>query len=115
MSASRFVLAFAFVLSLGACHRDRCLSMCQQHERELGCKPDSPLRSCKVTCDDLHQETPCSAETKEWEACLMELPANQWECNPAGQPVPKEAGCQGVRDKVVRCISKFPEWPPPKK
>jgi hypothetical protein len=115
MSASRIVLAFAFVLSLGACHRDRCLSICQQREKELGCVPDSPRRTCKVTCEDLHKETPCSAAMRVWEACLLPLPANQWECNPAGQAVPKETACTDARAGVIGCITQYPSWPLPNK
>jgi hypothetical protein len=50
-----------------------------------------------------------------WEDCLMTLPADQWECNMEGNPVPKDAACTKARADVVNCISKFPEWPPPKK
>jgi len=108
MSASRIVLAVTFALSLGACHRDRCLSLCEQRQKELGCNPEVPQRGCKATCDELHKETPCSAVMRGWEACLMSLPADQWECNPAGTPVPKETVCQDARAKVINCITKFP-------
>jgi hypothetical protein len=115
MSASRFVLAFTFLISLGACHRDRCLSVCQQREKDLGCRPETVERGCKATCDQLHEESPCSPAMKGWEACIVSLPAGDWECNPAGQPVPKDTACQDARSKVVACISKFPQWPLPKK
>jgi hypothetical protein len=115
MFASRIVLAVTLALSLAACHHDRCLSVCQQREKELDCKPETPERSCKATCDDLHKETPCSAAMRGWEACLVSLPANQWECNPAGQPVPKERACTDARAKVIDCITKFPQWPLPTK
>jgi hypothetical protein len=108
MLAARIVLAFAFVLSLGACHRDRCLSICQRREKELGCKPETVNRSCKATCDELHKESPCSAAMRGWETCVVSLPIDQWECNNAGQPVPKETACQAARAEVISCISKFP-------
>jgi hypothetical protein len=112
MSLSRIVLAFVFVLSLGACHRNRCQSVCEQRQKELKC---NPRKTCKATCDELHEASPCSAAMRGWEECLISLPANQWECNMEGQPVPKEGACNEARGQVVGCISKFPEWPPPKK
>jgi hypothetical protein len=110
MSPSRIVVAFTLALSLGACHR--CQSVCEQRQKELGC---TPRITCKATCDELHEATPCSAAMRGWEDCLVSLPANQWECNMEGQAVPKETACTGARANVVTCISKFPSWPPPKK
>jgi hypothetical protein len=116
MSASRIVVAFFFLVpALGACHRDRCLSVCEQRQKELGCKPERPAESCKATCDQLHEASPCSAAMRGWEACIVSLPPNQWECSNRGQPVPRETACLDARAGVVSCISKFPEWPPPKK
>jgi hypothetical protein len=118
MSASRIVLVLAFVFSAGACHRDRCLAVCQQREKELGCKVEKSEkgeRSCKTTCDELHEESPCSAQMRGWEACIVSLSASEWECSGVGQPVPKDTACQDTRAKVVDCISKFPQWPLPKK
>jgi hypothetical protein len=112
MLTSRIVLACAFVLSLGACHRDRCLAVCEQRQKELKCNPKD---SCKATCDQLHEESPCSAAMRGWEECIVSLPVDQWECNVAGQPVPKDAACTEARGKVVTCISKYPQWPLPKK
>lgn len=112
MSPPRVVLAFFFLVSaLGACHRDRCLSVCQQRQKELRCQPSE---SCKTTCDQLHEATPCSAVMHAWEACIVSLPTPQWECNVRGQPVPKETACTDARAQVVACISKFPQWPLPK-
>jgi hypothetical protein len=112
MSASRIVLAFACALSLAACHRDRCLSVCQQRQKELRCQP---RETCKATCDQLHEASPCAAEMRGWEDCIVSLPTHQWECNAVGQPVPQETACTEARGKVVTCISKFPQWPLPKK
>lgn len=113
MFASRIVLALFFLApALGACHRNRCQSVCEQRQKELGC---TPPKTCKALCDELHEASPCSAPLRGWEDCLVSLPANQWECNPAGQAVPRETACTDARAKVVNCISKFPEWPPPKK
>jgi hypothetical protein len=112
MRTPRMVLALAMVLSLGACHRNRCLSVCEQRQKELKC---SPSESCKATCDQLHEESPCSAAMRGWEDCIVALPTNQWECNLKGQPVPKDSACTDARSKVFTCITKFPEWPPPKK
>lgn len=113
---SRIVLALFFLLpALGACHRDRCLSVCEQRQKELGCKAERPAESCKTTCDQLHEASPCSAAMLGWEACIVSLAPSQWECGNTGQPVPRETACQDARAGVVKCISKFPEWPPPKK
>jgi hypothetical protein len=110
---SRIVLAFVLLLSaLGACHRDRCMSVCEQRQKDLKCEP---RHGCKATCDEIRQETPCSTEMRGWGDCIIALPADGWECNQASQLVPKEASCTKVRDKLVSCISKFPEWPPPNK
>jgi hypothetical protein len=112
MFAPRIVLAFSFVLSLGACHRDRCLSVCEQREKELRCVPSE---SCKTTCSQLHEESPCSPAMRDWEACIVSLPTSQWECNGRGQPVPRDTACPDARTKVFTCISKYPQWPLPKK
>jgi hypothetical protein len=112
MFASRIVLAFFILVpALGACHRDRCLSVCQQREKELGCKPSE---SCKATCAQLHEASACAAEFRGWEDCIVELPTHQWECGIRGQPVPRETTCTDARAKVMACISKFPQGPPPK-
>jgi hypothetical protein len=116
MSASRILLACAFLLSLGACHRDRCLSVCQQREKELGCKPTPHTRrTCKDTCDELHEASPCSEPMRAWEACLVTVPASAWECTEVGPPAPKDGECTKAKVGVIECIQKFPEWPPPKK
>src|SRR5579863_10679359 len=110
MSASRIVFAFLFLLpALGACHRDRCRLVCERRQKELGCKPS---QSCKTTCDQLHEASPCSAAMRGWEDCLVSLPTNQWECNEVGQAVPRDTACTGARASVVACISKFPQCPP---
>ena len=101
-----FVLAFAFVFSLGACHRDRCLSVCQQREKELGCVPSE---SCKATCTQLHQASPCAAEFRGWEDCIVRLPTDQWECGIRGQPVPRDKTCPDARAKVMACITQHPQ------
>ena len=114
MSPSRIVLAFFLLVpALGACHRDRCLSVCQQREKELGC---TPSESCKETCGQLHEASgsPCDAEFRGWEGCIVNLPKDQWECGIRGQPVPRETACHDARVKVMACITKFPQWPPAK-
>src|SRR5258708_34770145 len=98
MSASRVALAFVFVLSLGACHRDRCLSACERQQKELRCKP---RQSCKATCDELREPSPCLAAMRGWENCIVSLPTDGWECNQASQLVPKETACQEARGQVV--------------
>src|SRR5579872_3317120 len=111
MPGSRVVVTLLLlVLTLGACHRDRCLSTCQQRQKELRCMPS---KSCKTTCDQLHEASPCSAEMHGWEACIVSLPTDHWECNVAGEPVPQETACTDARAKVIACISKFPQWPLP--
>jgi hypothetical protein len=112
MPASKVVLAlFLLAPALGACHRDRCLSECAQRQKELRCEP---RHGCKETCDELRESTPCSAAMRGWGDCIMALPTSGWECNQASQLVPKETSCTDARAKVVACISKFPQWPPPK-
>jgi hypothetical protein len=112
MFAPRIVLAFFFLVpALGACHRDRCQSVCEQREKELRC---NPTKSCKETCDQLHESSACDAAFRAWEDCIVQLPTNQWECGIRGQPVPRETACTDARAKVGACISKFPQWPPPK-
>jgi hypothetical protein len=110
---SRIALAFVFALSLSACHRNnRCQSVCEQRQKELRCNPSE---SCKATCDELHEESPCSAAMRGWEACLVSLPVEQWECDVKGQPAPKNTACTDARANVIACISKYPQWPLPKK
>ena len=105
-------LALGLALSFGACHRDRCVPICEQRQKELGCQP---RKSCKVTCDELHDPaSPCAAEFKGWEACIMKLPADQWECDHGGQPAPKENTCPAERAKVELCRARTPGTPPPK-
>jgi len=114
MSSSKLVLAIvtlASALALGACHRDRCLSTCEKLQKELQCKP---RQSCKATCDELREPSPCATEMRAWGDCIVALPTSGWECNEASQLVPKGSSCTDVRNKVFACISKFPEWPPPK-
>jgi hypothetical protein len=110
---SRIVLACVLLVSsLGACHRDRCLSVCEQRQKELRCKPKE---SCKATCDELREPSPCLAAMRGWGDCIVSLPTDGWECNEASQLVPRETACQEARGQVVSCISKFPQWPLPKK
>jgi hypothetical protein len=112
MFAPRIVLTLVLALSLGACHRDRCLSVCEQRQKELGC---NPVKTCKQTCDELHEPSVCDPAFHAWEDCMVKLPADQWECGIRGQPVPKEKACKDARVQVMSCISKYPEWPLPKK
>jgi hypothetical protein len=104
--ASTLVLSLVFVLSIGACRRDRCVSVCEQRQKELGCQP---RKSCKVTCDELHDpSSPCAAEFRGWEACILKVPLNQWECGQDGQPSPLQSTCPDERSKVGLCMSKVP-------
>ena len=117
MSASRFVLAFVFVLSfalsLGACRRDRCVPVCEQRQKELGCQP---MESCKATCDKLHAPSPCAAELRGWQDCIVTLPTQQWHCDEGdGQPVPLPGACPDARSKVEACLAKVPNPSPPPK
>jgi hypothetical protein len=118
MSApSRIVLSFVSVLvlalSLGACRRgDRCVPVCEQRAKELGCS--SQGGGCKATCEQLHAPVPCAAAFRAWEACILNLPTNQWQCDEhSGEPIPKMDACPTERKNVEKCIES-PPAPPPK-
>ncbi|HVZ71811.1 MAG TPA: hypothetical protein VHJ20_05490 [Polyangia bacterium] len=112
-SAFVFVFAvFVVALPMTACQKtDRCLSVCQQREKALGCVPETKSGTCKAMCDELHEQTPCSAAMRSWEDCLVALPVDQWMCNTAGSPAPKETACTTARAGVIDCISQNPPAP----
>jgi hypothetical protein len=110
-AASRIVLCFAFALSLGACRRgDRCVRVCEQRAKELKCS--SQGGGCKATCNELHAPVPCAAAFRGWEACILNLPTDQWMCDEfAGEPTPKPAACPKERKAVEECIQSPPAPP----
>jgi hypothetical protein len=116
MLAARIVVAFSLTLSLGvslgACHRDRCVSVCEQRVKELGCSPGD---SCKTTCDQLRSPSPCAAAFHGWEDCIVGLPASQWQCNEASLLTPKPGACAEARAKVQACLESPPTPAPPPK
>jgi hypothetical protein len=100
--------AFALTLVLstlgaGGCHRDRCVSICQKREKELGC---SPREGCKAKCDQLHTAPRCAPELKTFEECFLAVDAKNWMCDEEGLPVVQLSFCQKERNAVGACLER---------
>jgi hypothetical protein len=91
-------------LAASGCHRDRCISTCEQRAKELNCPPHE---SCKATCDKLHSPPVCGKEYKEYERCFLDLPASKWLCY-GDQPVPNPVECPAQRHTLETCLSAAP-------
>ena len=116
MSASRIVLAFFFVGARARRVSPRSLPVgvraaAEGARMQAGEAGRELPRRRATSCT---RRRPARPQMRGWEACLVSLPANQWQCSNTGQPVPQDAACQDARAGVVACISKFPEWPLPK-
>ncbi|HVX96156.1 MAG TPA: hypothetical protein VHK47_14690, partial [Polyangia bacterium] len=78
--------------------------------KELKCS--SQGGGCKATCNELHAPVPCAAAFRGWEACILNLPTDQWMCDEfAGEPTPKPAACPKERKAVEECIQSPPAPP----
>jgi hypothetical protein len=100
------VNAFALALVLctlggAGCHRDRCVSICQQREKELGCHP---REGCKAKCDQLHAAPRCVKELKTFEECFLAVESKNWMCDDEGLPVVQEHFCEKERYGVSACL-----------
>jgi hypothetical protein len=84
------------------CHRDRCVSVCEQRAKELHCPPSE---SCKETCDRMHTVRSCAKEYSAYERCFLDLPASQWQCYVNQQPIPDPAACPAQRHDLETCLS----------
>ncbi len=103
--ARGFALASVLTSVLASgCHRDRCVSTCEQRAKELHCPPHE---SCKATCDKLHAPPACGKEYKDYERCFLDLPPKEWFCYD-DQPVPSPAACPAQRHQVEACLSAAP-------
>jgi hypothetical protein len=106
-SINAFALAFVlFTLGTAACHRDRCVPICEKRAKELGCHPEE---GCKVKCDQLHTAPRCAKELKAFEECFLAVEAKNWMCDNDGLPVVQLSSCSKERTAVSGCL----EAPPP--
>ena len=106
LRAVRAFSSFVFLLVIAAgatgCHKsDRCLSTCEERQKELGCHPQN---DCKSSCAKLHAAQPCSAELKKFEDCFLPKPLSLWECDATGLPVVKREECLLERHLVMGCL-----------
>lgn len=90
------------------CHRDRCVSVCEQREKELGCHPKE---DCKTSCRKLHTAPTCRNELKRFEDCFLTKPVDKWECDHTGLPVTKADECLIERHLVMGCLEMGPQPP----
>jgi hypothetical protein len=104
------VAFFLLVAAAGACHRDRCVPICEQRAKELGCHPTDP---CKTTCEKLHTAPTCKKELKAFEDCFTARPLAEWECDLGdGTPVVHPSVCPSERHAVMTCLESHPPGPP---
>jgi hypothetical protein len=102
-------LATLATLAAG-CRRDRCVSVCEQRVRELGCHPTDP---CKTTCEKLHTAPTCRPELQVFERCFIVRPTKDWECDLGdGTPVVHADLCLPERQAVMACLTSHPLPPP---
>jgi hypothetical protein len=101
-----------FTLGAAGCHRDRCVPICEQRAKELGC---SPRESCKAKCDELHTAPRCAKELKAFEECFLAVEAKNWMCDEEGLPVVQLSFCGKERTAVGACLESppAPEIPAP--
>jgi hypothetical protein len=109
--ALKNVVTLAFVLfTVGAagCHRNRCVPICEQREKELNCHPQE---SCKATCEQLHTATTCAKELKVFEDCFLAETPKHWTCDESGLPVVQIQFCSKERNAVSTCLENTPTTP----
>jgi len=101
-----------FTLGTAGCHRNRCVPICEQRAKELGCHP---REGCKVKCDQLHAAPRCVKELKTFEECFLAVEAKNWMCDEEGLPVVQLTFCGKERSAVGACLESppAPEIPAP--
>jgi hypothetical protein len=111
-----FVVLLVVATGATGCHRpDRCLSTCEERQKQLGCHP---AVDCKTSCGKLHAAPSCQAELKNFEECFLAKPLDKWMCDTTGLPVVKEEECATERHIVMGCLEMGgnpPPGPPAKK
>src|SRR5438552_3269611 len=75
-------VVLATVFGAAGCRRDKCVPICEQRAKEIGC----PLpERCKTECEDLRKRTVCRAELDTFAACFLAEPKEHWTCDSEGK------------------------------